>query len=115
MDKKIGMVVAGAGLVYLLTKNSGPTFYDMQGRAITSAMCGTSATFNVGGYTRVWLSQLKDKVLNFDGPFNLPMPAYIFSCSNDVGVYDVAVYEIDSNDLKGKLIGQTTFTVFARE
>lgn len=115
MDKKIGLAIAGAGALYLLMRKSGPVFYDMQGNAIDTALCGTSATFDVSGYKRVWMSQLKNKELNFDGPFDLPMPAYIFSCSNDIGVYDIAVYEIDANDVKGKLIGQTVFTVLARE
>ena len=116
MDKKTGLTLAvvAAG-AYYLSQNGKPTFYDMQGRPITSAVCGTSATFNVPGYKRVWMSQLKDKVLNFDGPFDLPMPAYIFSCSNDVGAYDIAVYEIDANDQKGNLIGQTTFVVYPQD
>lgn len=114
--KKIAMLAAGAGALYLLTKMGGaPTFYDMNGKPITNALCGSSATFNVPGYTRVWLSQLKNGVLNFDGPFDLPMPAYIFSCSNDIGAYDIAVYDIDANDVKGNLIGQTTFTIHPRE
>jgi len=113
--KKAALLIAGAGaLYYLATQTGGPTYYNMDGQPITDALCGSSATFNVPGYTRIWLSLLKDKTLNFDGPYDLPMPAYIFSCSTDVGVYDVAVYEIDANDQKGKLIGQTTFTVHAR-
>lgn len=112
MDKKkIGLLAVGAGALYLLTKKSGPTFSDMNGASITTALCGSSATFDVPGYKRVWMSQLKNGQLNFDGPFDLPMPAYVFSCSNDVGTYDIAVYEIDANDVKGKLIGQTQFTV----
>jgi len=115
MDKKkIGMVLAGAGALYLLTKKSGPTFFDMNGSAIDTALCGSSASFDVQGYKRVWMSQLKNGQLNFDGPFDLPMPPYIFSCSNDIGAYDIAVYEIDANDVKGNLIGQTKFTVLSQ-
>lgn len=113
MDKKkIGLLVAGAGALYFFTKKSGvPTFYDMQGNVITGAVCGSSMTFDVPGYKRVWMSQLKNGVLNYDGPFNLPMPPYVLNCSTDVGDYDIAVYEIDTNDVKGKLIGQTKFTI----
>lgn len=113
MDKKIGLAIAVAGAAYLLTKQqAGPVFYDMEGKPINAAVCGTSATFDVSGYKRVWMDQLKDKQLYFSGPFDVPMPAYVFSCSNDVGTYDIAVYEIDANDVKGKLIGQTTFVVY---
>ena len=115
MDKKVGLLIAGAGALYLLTRKGSPTYYDMQGRAITTAMCGSSASFDVSGYKRVWLSLLKDGVLSFDAPHDLPMPPYVFSCTNDVGVYQVAAYEIDANDVKGNLIGQTTFTVLPRE
>jgi hypothetical protein len=111
-SKKIGLLAVGAGALYLLATSKGsPVFKNMQGQPIIDALCGSSATFDVPGYKRVWLSQLKNKVLNFDGPFDLPMPAYVFSCTNDIGVYDIAVYEIDANDVKGTLIGQTTFTV----
>lgn len=115
MEKKtgfmIGAVLAGA---YLLTRKGSPTFYNMQGQPVTEMLCGDSMTFNVSGYSRVWMSQLKDGVLNYDGPFNLPMPAYIVNCANDIGVYDIAVYEIDANDVKGNLIGQTKFTVLSQ-
>lgn len=115
MDKKVGLLIAGAGALYLLTRKGSPTFYNMQGSPITSATCGTSATFDVPGYKRVWMDQLKDGQLNFSGAFDLPMPAYVFSCTNDVGAYDIAVYEIDANGIKGELIGQTSFTIHARE
>lgn len=114
MDKKIVAAAVVAAGAYLLTRKGGPTFYDMQGKSITTALCGSSATFDVPGYKRVWMSQLKNGTLNFDGPFDLPMPAYIFSCSNDVGTYDIAVYEIDANDVKGKLIGQSSFVVLSQ-
>ena len=112
MDKKTGLMVAVAAAgAYLLTRKGAPTFYNMQGQAITEAVCGSSMTFDVPGYKRVWMSQLKNGTLNYDGPFNLPMPAYVLNCTNDVGAYDIAVYEIDANDVKGELIGQTRFAI----
>jgi len=114
MDSKKGLMIAalGVGAYYLLTKSGTPTFYDINGKSINAIVCGASVSFDVPGYKRVWMSQLKDGQLHFDAPFDLPMPLYIMNCSNDVGVYDVAVYEIDANDVKGKLIGQTTFVVY---
>lgn len=112
-NKTIGMLVVGAGALYLLTQMGGsPAYYDMNGKQISATTCGTSATFNVPGYKRVWLDILRDKQLSFSGAIDVPMPPYIFSCSNDVGAYDIAAYEVDANDAKGKLIGQTTFTVY---
>ena len=111
MNKNM-LLLAGAGAaLYLLMRKSGPAFYDMNGRPITDALCGSSATFDVPGYSAVWMQRLKNGVLDFEELFNLPMPAYVFSCSNDIGAYDIAVYEVDANGVKGKLIGQTSFTV----
>lgn len=112
MDSKKGLLIAAvAAGAYLLTRKGAPTFYNMNGQPITEALCGSSMTFDVPGYSRVWLSQLKNGTLHYDGPFNLPMPAYVLSCTSDVGTYEIAVYEIDANDVKGVLIGQTTFTI----
>jgi len=83
----------------------------IRGQVITQIMCGNTITFEVSGYTRVWLQRLKNGQIDYDAPFDLPMPPYILSCVNDTGVYDVAVYEIDANETKGKLIGQTKITV----
>lgn len=106
------LILLAVGAYYLLSTSKGtPTFRDINGQAISSIMCGNSITFDVAGYTRVWLSRLKNGVLDYDAPFDVPMPAYILSCANDIGAYDVAVYEVDANDAKGKLIGQTKFTV----
>jgi len=112
MNKKAGfLLAAGAGALYLMTRKGAPTFYNMNGQPITEIVCGNSMTFDVPGYSRVWMSQLKNGTLHYDGPFNLPMPPYVLSCSNDVGTYDIAVYVIDANDVKGELIGQTQFTI----
>lgn len=109
--KKLGMLALGAGALYMIIKKGGPTFYNVNGQAITEVVCGNSIAFDVPGYPRVWMSQLKNGQLNYDGPFNLPMPTYVVSCSNDVGTYEIAVYEINENDVKGTLIGQTSFNI----
>lgn len=112
MREKLGLVIALAiGAYYFMSRKGAPTFYNMQGQPITEIVCGNSMTFNVPGYSRVWMSQLKNGTLNYDAPFNLPMPAYVVNCTNDIGVYDIAVYEIDANNVKGELIGQTKFTI----
>lgn len=105
------LILLAVGAYYFLSAKGKPTFYNANGQPITEMLCGNTMTFNVSGYTQVWMSQLKNGVLNFDGPFDLPMQPYIATCTNDVGVYDVAVYEIDANGNKGALIGQTKFTI----
>jgi hypothetical protein len=106
------LIMLAVGAYYFLSTSKGtPVFKNANGAPITTMMCGNTMTFDVPGYTRVWMSQLKNGVLNFDGPFDLPMPPYIATCSGDVGVYDVAVYELDANENKGQLIGQTRFTI----
>lgn len=112
MENAAILVLLGIGAYYYLNyKNGKPTYRDVNGNEITSITCGNSITFDVPGHQHVWLSQLKNGQLNFDGPFELPMPAYVLNCGTDVGVYDVAVYALDSNGVKGELLGQTQFTV----
>jgi len=106
------LILLATGAYYFLSTSKGvPAFRDINGQVITQIMCGNTITFEVSGYTRVWLQRLKNGQLDYDAPFDLPMPPYILSCVNDTGVYDVAVYEIDANETKGKLIGQTKITV----
>lgn len=105
-------VLVGVGAYYLLTRNAGPIYRDINGRIIKDIVCGSTITFDVPGYNRVWLSQLKNGQLIFDAPFDVPMPPYILNCQNETGQYEIAVYKLESpGDIKGELIGQTTFTV----
>lgn len=111
-NKALMLGLLGVGAYYLISTMKGsPTFRNMQGQAINEIRCGNSVTFDVPGYTRVWLNRAKDGNLDYNQPFDLPMPPYVMSCSADVGVYDIVVYEIDANGNKGALIGQTKFTV----
>ncbi len=111
-ENTLMLVALGVGAYYLLNMSSGtPTFKNASGQVITSITCGATMTFEVPGYSRVWLSQLKNGILDYDGPFNVPMPPYITQCSRDVAHYELAVYAIDSNNVKGKLIGQTSFVI----
>lgn len=89
-----------------------PVYYDANGNIIQSAPCGSIYSFDVPGYSQVWLTQKKNGAVIFDGPFAVPMPAYQSGCYNDPGQYVTLAYTTDGNT-KGSLIGTTVFTVTA--
>lgn len=106
------LILLAVGAYYFLAGSKGkPVFMDVDGKPITQIECGNTINFNVSGYQQVWLQRLKNGVLDFDGAFNVPMAPYIVNCANDIGTYDIAVYEVDANGGKGNLIGQTTFAI----
>lgn len=110
--ENLGLIaLLGVGAWYFLSRSGKPTYKNVNGQVITDIVCGQTITFDVPGYNRVWLSQLHNGALAHDGPFDVPMPPYIVNCQNETGIYEIAVYEIGAGDVKGKLIGQTTFTV----
>jgi hypothetical protein len=84
-----------------------PVFKDVNGNPITSIACGGTYTFDVPGYSQIWLTMLKDGVKTFDQLFSVPMPSYVSSCANDVGTYQVVAYD----PVSGMVIGKTNFTV----
>ena len=116
MDKNKGLMIAaiGVGAYYLLVNATGskPIYRDSMGNVITSISPGHTITFEVPGYTGIWLYQTRNGNTIYDAPYNVPMPPYILT-DNDVGVYQVTAYELDSYGNKGKLIGSTTLTVSA--
>jgi len=111
-DNKLLLIgLVGIGAYFLLNKKGVPTYYDMQGHPVNLVPCGESVSFDVPGYSVVWLSQLKNGQLNYDGLFPLPMSPRVLTCGMDVGIYDVAVFDVDTNGQKSNLIGQTRLTV----
>jgi MYXO-CTERM domain-containing protein len=88
-----------------------PVYLDGSGQPISTIPCGTPATFNVPGYSRVWLEQKRNGFPTFDGPYNVPSPAYSAACDRDVGTYQNNVYELDSSGGKGALIGSVAAVV----
>lgn len=108
------LVALAVGAYYFLfNKGSGPTYYDIKGNVITSIKCGNAITFDVPGNKLVWLTRVKNGVQDFNGPYAVPIPPYILSCSADVGNYTVTAYDINPDHSKGALIGTTNFTVTA--
>ena len=113
-QKMLAVLAVAVGAYYLLSKSkSGPVFMDVNGRIITEVLCGQPVVFSVPGYENntVWLSQLKDGQLHFDGPYpGYPGP-YTMKCATDPGYYQTAVYELMPDGTKGQLIGTTELRV----
>ena len=126
----IALLAIAAGAYYLLSGSSSggpptstagtptntpsmgqPTFYNMAKQPISSIKCGASAIFDVPGYSLVWLDRTKNGVADFSGPYAVPAPPYVMSCSSDVGSYTITVYQLNADGSKGTLLGSTTFTV----
>lgn len=86
---------------------SNPVFKDPSGAVISSIECGQPYTFDVPGYTRVWLTMTRDGNQTFNGEFPVPMPSYVSSCATDVGTYNAIVYDLTS----GIVLGQSQFVI----
>lgn len=86
---------------------SQPVFRNASGAVITSIECGQPYTFDVPGYSHIWLTMKKDGQQTFDGQFSVPMPSYVASCVTDPGTYQAIAYDLDS----GMVLGTATFVV----
>jgi hypothetical protein len=86
---------------------SQPVFKDASGSVISSIECGQPYTFDVPGYSQIWLTMKKDGQQTFDGQFSVPMPSYVASCATDPGTYQAVAYDLES----GIVLGTATFTV----
>lgn len=112
-----GMIVAllAVGAWYLLSNhaatNGKPTFYNMNKQVINTIACGNSIIFDVPGFSQVWLTRTKNGVQDVNGPYAVPNPPYVLSCSNDVGSYVLTAYTLNADGSKGQILGTTPFTV----
>ena len=90
---------------------SGPTYFDVNGKPITSIVCGSAFTFDVpgSGLSQIWLTIYKDGAKTYDALFPIPMPNYVTSCDSDVGHYQVIAYDPSS----GIVLGQTQMAILA--
>jgi hypothetical protein len=89
---------------------NGPVFYDPQHNPIDKIICGTPYTFDVPGYSQVYLEQARNGVSSYSGLFSVPMPSYVADCVRDVGTYMNSVYTV-VNGGKGAFIGSVPFIV----
>lgn len=67
--------------------------------------CGTRVTFKITNYTpaQIWLTQLKDGVLTFDGLYPVPS-TYTLKCLQDEGLFVNNVYNLTQTNQKGTII-----------
>jgi hypothetical protein len=90
---------------------SGPTYFDVNGKPITSIQCGGAFTFDVpgSGLNQIWLTIYKDGKKTYDALFTIPMPSYVTTCETDIGNYQVIAYDPAS----GIVLGQTSMVITA--
>lgn len=91
-----------------------PTFYNSAGAPIVSIQCGQQYTFNVPGYSEVWLTQSKNGNPGYNGPLPVPMNPYTANCGTEVGTYVNAVFTVDRSGgvaKPGQPLGTVTFQV----
>lgn len=100
------------GSSFFLRGLGGPVFKNTSGQIITAIPCGQPYTFDVPGFSQVWLEQSRNGSPTFNGPYAVPMPSYIADCVRDVGTYQNNVYEI-ADGKKGAAIGGAVFQVTA--
>jgi hypothetical protein len=86
---------------------AGPVYLDLNGNPINSIICGGSYTFDVPGYSAVWLIIKKNDVQVFSAQFPVPMATYQSTCADNVGYYLVSAYDLQT----GQLIGTTQLTI----
>lgn len=99
MSRMSASPLAGLGLV-----TTPPVYYaDNSGKPIngTTIPCGNAITFQVPGYTKIWLKRYKNGTLDFDAMFDVPMALYQTDCARDGGSYKADAYDPNSMALIG--------------
>ncbi len=93
------MYLQGLGIYYL--KNGQPA---------SVLYVGDVMTFNVPGYSNVWLEQKQNGTPQYSGPIGLPMPAYTL-LARDIGTFTASVYQLTQGGTRGQLIGTDSIQV----
>ncbi len=88
-------------------------YFTQNGQQTTSLVCGAQETFNVPGYSQVWINQTKTKpdgtVSNWSGTLSIPN-VYTPICNQDEGTYKNDVYTVQ-NGAQGSFLGSVTATI----
>jgi len=87
-------------------------YYMKNGQPVASFTVGDVMTFNVPGYSQVWLDQTQNGASQFSGPFPLPMAPYTLQ-ARDVGTFRASVFELTPQGTKGRPIGTDSAQVVA--
>ncbi len=87
--------------------------YLKNGVPVSAVLCGDVISFDVPGYSKVWLTQYQSGKIQFDGPFNLPMPDYRLVCDRDIGNFSATVYALNADGSHGDYLGNAFLTVGA--
>ena len=87
-------------------------YYMKNGQPVASFTVGDVMTFNVPGYSQVWLDQTQNGASQFSGPFPLPMAPYTLQ-ARDAGTFQASVYELTPQGTRGRPIGTDSVQVVA--
>ena len=71
--------------------NAAPIFYKVPGFPVSSIICGDTYTFDVPGYTTVWIKEWKAGNLIYDKQLNVPKALYSI-CNSSEGTYILEAY-----------------------
>jgi hypothetical protein len=88
-------------------------YYLKNGQPASVLYVGDMMSFNVPGYSQVWLEQTQNGNPQYSGPFSLPMTPYTL-LPQDQGTFAASVYTLTPGNTRGQPIGTDSIQVQAR-
>lgn len=88
-------------------------YYFKNGQPATVLYVGDTMSFNVPGYSQVWLDQYQNGALQYSGPMSLPMPPYTLQ-ARDAGSFTASVYKLSPAGKKSDSIGSDQIQVLTQ-
>lgn len=78
---------------------------------VTKVICGDTYTFDVPGYTNIWLKEWKNGSLVYNNTYSVPS-VYTSVCGQDEGTYSIEAYMVGGFAVgPGDPLGSTTFII----
>lgn len=92
-----------------------PQYMDTAGRPLSAVTCGTPFTFDVPGYSQVWLDQTHNGNPGYSGTFPVPMAPYTPNCSGELGTWLNTVYTVTPQGTRGTFIGSDSLQIVPQQ
>lgn len=109
---KLFLVLAALAGSFFVTNSAlaGPVFY-RGSFPVTKVICGDTYTFDVPGYTNIWLKEWKNGSLVYNSTYSVPS-VYTSVCGQDEGTYSIEAYIVGGFAVgPGDPLGSTTFII----